>query len=505
MKETLELDDVVFMYATSDPEVYTRYGATAVAWGGAHTREVVQKMSDMGIHATGTLWCLTATAKVLHEDADLREATARDIEGNPIIVPWQRDKVHEGTPTWWGCTNHPTFRAHVRKKVCEAMAGGAKGLHVDDHLGVAHPTLYNGGCFCDFCMTAFRNYLVKHDSNELRKMAGVPGFADFDYRAYVQRYATTRETYLEVREDIPLHQLFVDCQLQRAAEHTRQLGELAAQIVERPVTLSANTGLPSLSHTVVARNLTYLVGEVNHRANEGTDELSSVVKAYRMAETLGRPIAATAAGTDWAHVKATQCSGLVCVWIALSYACGQRLMVPHRMWCHTPELGTHWYDGPIDVYSPLYRFVRNNARLLSDCRTVGPLLPPENVPPFLDTHAQRMALQAALEDGNSEPITVGKKIWLFPRKRSDGALILHLVNLDYDSTKDAIRTHRDITVTFSYAELDSRNGSPFSKATMYAYDADPSGSDLTSSMETSGDICTIRVPEQRLWSVIELT
>jgi hypothetical protein len=39
-------------------------------------------------------------------------------------------------------------------------------------------------------------------------------------------------------------------------------------------------------------------------------------------------------------------------------------MAPHRQWCHTPEKGTHWYDGPSAAYAPLYRFVREQAALL---------------------------------------------------------------------------------------------------------------------------------------------
>jgi hypothetical protein len=38
-------------------------------------------------------------------------------------------------------------------------------------------------------------------------------------------------------------------------------------------------------------------------------------------------------------------------------------MAPNRQWCHTPQKGTHWYDGPKEEFAPLYRFVRSNAAL----------------------------------------------------------------------------------------------------------------------------------------------
>ena len=83
------------------------------------------------------MWCLTAGAKALYEDEKLRDAVAKDIEGKPVAVPWLFDHTYKDMKSYFGCTNHPAFRAHSERKVREAMAGGADGLHIDDHLGVA--------------------------------------------------------------------------------------------------------------------------------------------------------------------------------------------------------------------------------------------------------------------------------------------------------------------------------------------------------------------------------
>jgi hypothetical protein len=485
------------MYAAKDVGVYEEYGATVVGWGGAHTLAKVREYEALGIHATGTMWCLTAGAETLHKDPDLREATARDIEGEPIAVPWQSDKVYEGTPTWFGCTNHPTFRAHVRKKLCDAMSGGARGLHVDDHLGSAHPAFAHGGCFCDYCMAAFEAWLQVHGTPEMLADADVTGFRDFDYRAFVRRFAQTRERYLEIQDEIPLHQAFVDCQLQLAAEHTRQLGELAAEIAGRPTTLSANTCLPHLEHVVVTPSLTYLVGEVAQYAEAGTGKLLQAVRAYRMAETIGKPIAATAMGWDWAYVKEHGCEGLVRIWIALSYACGQRLMAPHRMWCFTQEKGTHWYYGPTEAYAALYRFVREHRDLFRETATVGPLAPPSGVPQRFDTHRQRRALADALDAGDPRPLTAGDRLWVFPRRRGDGSAVVHVVNLAYDAEEDHVARQANVEVRLPgdiYPEA-------FDRATLFSYDADPVEIEMTRGPEGA---ITLLLPEQRLWSVIEL-
>ncbi|MBW7939947.1 MAG: hypothetical protein H3C63_14415, partial [Candidatus Omnitrophica bacterium] len=56
--------------------------------------------------------------------------------------------------------------------------------------------------------------------------------------------------------------------------------------------------------------------------------------------------------------------GLVRTWIAQAYAFGSVFMVPHRQWCYTQELGTHWYHGKVEDFAYLYGFVREKAALL---------------------------------------------------------------------------------------------------------------------------------------------
>lgn len=415
----LKESDVVFMYAAADPGVYREYGATFVGWGGADTAERVKFHHDLGIRCTGSMWCLTAGAKLLHGDAALREAVGRDIAGDPIAVPWLWDHAHEGTPCWFGCTNHPAFRRHNRDRVRQVMAGGADGLHVDDHLGVAATATWMGaGCFCDHCMAAFRAWLKKNAAAERLREAGVDGLENFDYRSIVRRFATDRKTYNAVHMQIPLMDLFKRFHLEAAAENVRQLGELAAEVAGRPVLLSANAAQPEDRqkgiHQGVWPYITHVIGELEQHASAGTDRLDDAVAAYRMATRLDKPMAATAAGTDWAFVKAHKAEDLVRLWIAVAYAHGQRFMTPHRVWCFTPELGTHWYDGPTDAYAPLYQFVRKQAEWLD-----------------------------GFEDMDDAPAANTPRVrGVLRRHAGSGAVVLHALNWDYDRAALRLRPVR---------------------------------------------------------------
>ncbi|MBN1441962.1 MAG: hypothetical protein JXA90_04590, partial [Planctomycetes bacterium] len=460
----LRRSEVVFMYAAS-PEAYKAYGATFVAWGGANTAEQVKMHRDLGIRCTGSVWCLTAGAKTLHESRELREAVAVDIEGKPIAVPWQFDKVHEGQTTDFGNTNHPAFREHVKANVRRVMAGGADGLHVDDHLGVASPAHWYGGGFDDHSVAGFREYLKTHAAKEQLASAGIEDLAAFDYRDLVREHARTRDEVKRKAREIPLFDLWKEFHLDAAADFVEELRKVAEGAAGHPVLLSANACLGNDVHHHVVPRLTHVVCEVWFDAHKGTSSLQGALKAFDAAQRLERPLACTASGHDWAHVKARSACEIARFWIALTYAHGQRFMVPHptRQWCFTSELGTHWYQAPVEEFAPLYRFIREQASLLD-------------------------GFDAAPDVEVSAPATVMARA-----RRRGGALVIHLVNLDYDAAADRMRPARDVRVAFPASAVKGRR-----KARYLGCDSEV----RELAVDVEGAEASITAPELRLWSLL---
>ncbi len=552
----LKESDVAFMYPPRDAETVRAYGATVLAWGGAHTREKVDFYRELGVHPTATMWCLTA-GPLLKQPPDLAEGVIRDITGTPIAVPWLSDSREKDGPKLWGCFNHPAFRAHLRKMVREVMAGGADGLHVDDHLGTAHPAISYGGCFCDFCMEKFRRHLESVPAS-VRSAAGVGSLEGFDYRTLVRRYASTREDYLKVQHDIPLHREFVEFHLHEAALNVRELHALAEEVVGRPVSLSANTGLPWPPHMVVTPHLTYLVGEVEQKA-EGALDGGGAVTAYRLADALGKPMAATASGQDWARVKAHQLENRVCSWIAQAYACGQRLMTPESAWCHTPGKGSDYYHGRTEIYAPYYRFVRAHAVLFDGYRAVPPptvvlFNPPldlygggrmtrlmaqlaeRNVPfdvvlapndwglgdpgrlaetcagyhhvlrdnrdPFRPDHpgvvdiAEQTDPAALMKKGKPTPWRSSQDVWIFPRMKAGAPPVVHLLNRAYDPASDRFAPQGEVVI-----QIDPH---PAFQSIRAAVLHRPEGPTQAVTVEQGAQGLTLRVPELNIWGVLEL-
>ena len=479
-RSPLRASDVVFMYA-ADSEHYRAYGATFTAWGRAEQAAEVERHHQLGLRCTGTIWCLTAGEVRLHESAEMREAVARDITGKPVRVPWLMDHVYEGTPAWFGCTNHPAFRRLNRELARRVMAGGADGLHIDDPRGTSGALEVSGGGFCDHCMAAFREWLQKHGERDELVAAGVNDLEAFDYRGLVRRYANTREEFLDRRQDIPLYEAFVRFHREAAAENIRGIIREAEQEAGRQISASVNAVAAHESfHEILALDeVTHVVCEVPQYAEAGTKCLCKSEAAYDQAAELGKPMAATASGHDWAWVKAHDATDLPKVWIALAYACGQRFMVPHptRQWCMTEFLGTHWYAAAVEPYIGIYRFIADHAELFDGYES-GPPVPQGQTP------ANTM-VRTRVKDG-APPV-------------------VHVVNTDYaaydpkQKHRNVLRPQQQIEVSLP-ATLDiSEAGNSCDArdhATLLRYDADP----ITVPVERRGDQYVITLPELNVWT-----
>ena len=364
---SLKQSEVVFMY-DSDDETYDAYGATFSAWGSSRRPEQVARHHARGMRCSAHIWRLTANLKLLMPGQPLRDAVARDIAGQPVVVPWLMDGIAADVSPWFGCTHHPLYLEHTRSLVREYMAGGADALQVDDHLGVAHAAIHFGGGLCDHCMAAFRLWLSDHAPSDRLRDAGVHDLAGFDYRTIVRQFATDRATYLRVRETIPLMDLFERFHLESAAAQVFSLKSLAEEAAGHEVMLSANAGIQERMHHTIVPFVHHLVCEVKQSADRPFILTDEAVQAYRLGEQLGVPMCVTASGLNWALAKAHGAIDVIQFWVALAYAHGQRFMTPHNrnQWCHTPEFGSFNYAAPVESFAPMYRFIREHAAWFDD-------------------------------------------------------------------------------------------------------------------------------------------
>jgi hypothetical protein len=352
----LKRSDVVFMYQ-SDRQTYSDYGATVLAWGGQPSAPSLQAAG--AVKFFGSVGMVTEFNRYYERfPQSYEQGLCRNLEGRPFKVPWLTDHQHKGVPYWWCCTRQPLFRQYLSERVTATVKAGAYGVHIDDHLGTAG-SMPSGGCYCERCVGDFPGHLRKLPREELARL-GLPDPTGFDYRAVLQAWLAGQPG--RKASDHPLWSHWRVYQFRGAAQFMEELRALAASTAGRPVPMGANACLLWGPHLSDYQALDLFSAEIDHHAAARRFSDSPLV-AYRLADAVGRPLAATGSGGDWAFVKEQNLPGLVEGWVALSYAAGHGLMVPHRQWCYTPQQGTHWYQGPKEKFAPLYQFVRQNAAL----------------------------------------------------------------------------------------------------------------------------------------------
>lgn len=373
--------DVVFMYSSHTPSQYDTYQGTIVGWGGrpgSRSEESVRRFGERveDAHKRNMKYCASVdflvdfAGFIDYRPDSFMQAVCRDLDGNPLRVPWLWDHEHKGHPAYWFCTNNPDYQEYLRDQAQRACLASIDGLHIDDYSGSSACSAYNGGCFCPHCMEGFRKYLGSEVSKEELKKKGVEDIETFDYAEYLKERGITAAQYKNEHWKVPLIEQFQRYQNIEMKKRILDIYRTAETKEGKMLLRSINSSASSPRTLVPSPCIDYFCGEVPHDASSLAGPLHPVF-VYKTVEALNRRQTATASGHDWAWIKANEKPGLVRTWIAQTYAFGSVFMVPHRQWCYTQELGTHWWNGKPEDFAYVYRFVRAKSHLLDGYRSLA--------------------------------------------------------------------------------------------------------------------------------------
>lgn len=371
-RPNLKESDVVFMYS-AEPSLYEAYSGTVVGWAGrarsknqvdiSAFRKRVEEAHIRGLRYCGSVDFVVDFGGFIDFCPDrFIDSVCRDLEGNPITVPWLWDHKHKGHPAYWFCTNSPDFQAYLLDQVERACLAPIDGLHIDDWRGTYACASWFGGCFCKHCREGFRNWLKERFSGESLKERGIEDIESFDIQAFYKAKGISAERWRRENTKLPLGDLFVEFQKEKMLEVVRGVFEYAERLRGKPLLRSVNSSASTPESLIVAPLVDYFCGEMEHSATTSQVPLEPAF-VFRLLEGLGKPQAATAGGYDWAWIAEKEKPGLVRTWIAQAYAFGSTFMVPHHQWCYTQEKGTHWWRGKTEDFASIYRFIRQNSVL----------------------------------------------------------------------------------------------------------------------------------------------
>jgi hypothetical protein len=352
---------------------------SVVAWGNdpvyaggnpEPARRRVRQFKAIGVKLMATnVWMLTATDRVLHDKPEYRTAVCLDVAGERIVPPWL-DSSYKGVRPYWGCTNHPLYRKQLVERLMDGFAAGANMLHLDDHLGTSAAANHSGGCFCERCMSGFREWLRGKLSREELARKGVADVGTFDYRAMVREAGfATREAYKRGfwARKVPLREEFLAFQRDAAAAFVKELGDIAAQVAGERVPVGTNAYNLSPTQISDSHHADYFANEVQHWGVE--DTIPPFV--YRLGDALGKPVFSTGAGHGWARADETGCVVRLHRWVATAHAFGHHFMNAWKRWGFSKETGTRWCVTPVAMFEELCGFITGTPELFDDYEPVA--------------------------------------------------------------------------------------------------------------------------------------
>ena len=377
----LKASDVVFMYFPKDPSLYDVYSGTVVGWAErapsrnenhiAWFKGIVEEAHRRGLLYCGSIDFVVDFGGFIDFCPDnFMDSVCRDLDGNPITVPWLWDHKHKGHSAYWFCTNSPDYQRYLKDQVERACLAPIDGLHIDDWRGTAACSAWFGGCFCKHCKESFRQWLKKHFSKQELKSMGIDDIDNFDIQSFLKSKGVTAESWRTQRAQLPLGELYQKFQTEKMLEVVKSIFEYAEKLRGKPLLRSVNSSASSPEALVVSPLIDFFCGEMEHYASSGNVPVEPAF-VFRLVEGLGKRQSATAGGYDWAWVAENNKPGLVRTWIAQAYAFGSVFMVPHHQWCYTQEKGTHWWEGKPSDFAFLYKFVRQNANLFDDYKALS--------------------------------------------------------------------------------------------------------------------------------------
>jgi len=341
-----------------------------------HFQRLTRHALNAGALVPTNVDLITATPREFSRRPELLDARCRDHSGELVVVPWFTQLEDGESQAWWSCTNHPAYRAHVRDRVRQGFEAGANALHVDDIAGSGN-VFGLGGCFCEWCLRGFPDYLRKRLTPRQLAWHGIRDLHRLDYGAMVKArigdIKELRRAYWH-REVCPLVQEYARYSSRRAAAFAAELGELARELGGPDTPLCVNAWSLDPMYTAFYAIGDYFGAEVNHLSvdargtalPEGNDSLASMlvdeeraVLAYRIADALGKPLCATLPGGNYGFLRKTNALNLLRRWEALAYASGHHFMHAERGWVEnghfdTPPQVAAWALGFVDAHRGLF-------------------------------------------------------------------------------------------------------------------------------------------------------
>ena len=359
-------------------DVYRRYRATGLGWGflpepdrrGLPPDEEMMRYVDEAHRCCAKLQGRVELDAdwmgMIDFDSNFMESTVRDLNNKPAVTWWVH--TYKGHPSYHFCTNAKGYRHYLMYQLRRVMEAGTDWLMIDSAI----PTIgalnaRYGGCFCEYCMAGFRNYLDVNLSEADRENWQIDSLESFNYRGFLLSHGITDERYraeiLAFPPLIPLAKQFFDYQWTEVNALFREFKRYAQEFGDG-VPMSSNSPFYWAEFMYAVDAHDFYTNEMQYQAPEDEILPTEPIYTFKLADALDRLLAITGVPSAFEPCRINDRPGHIRLWIAQAYAHGHVFMAPDKMWTHRfagePD---RWYTSKPGDYEPLYHFIRDYPEL----------------------------------------------------------------------------------------------------------------------------------------------
>lgn len=300
--------------------------------------------------------------------------TVVDLRGQPLVLGHERQWANPPSP---GCVNNPEYRRRHLEYLKMYVAAGATSLQRDEAGTQAAFAEGGEGCFCEFCMAGFRDYLRQRVPTAQRKALGVENIDTFDYGAFLRAKAVAphsdgagfdwSDPRTIKRAGGPLQQLFVDYQKAATEEFFTWIrAELKAFNHGVPVAYSCNnTSFQNWEDSYVQ-----VFDFANSEMMMTSARPGHIYERAQRAMALGKLQVFGTPKTMGQEVDERQLVALKQHVIATAYAAGSLASVPWDLFLQSQNGKARFFGKPED-FAGLYAMVRASSPWLDGYCTAG--------------------------------------------------------------------------------------------------------------------------------------
>lgn len=445
-----------------------------------------------------------------------KKHTMEDINGEPLIMGHMR---YWDAPQSPGCANNPHYIDGHVEYIKSYIDAGAQSMQRDEPSGNWAHAARGVGCFCDYCMEGFNQYLKVHHRDDLEAL-GIGDLGEWTYREYVRQlgYAdalaaedfdwSDQRTMQSLLRGNPVAALFVDFQSRAQADFFR--------IVRSRVNAYYGGSFPySSNNTSFQRFEPELYAVFDFYMSELMMRSANAAHLYDRSQEARRRGKIQVFGSPKTMGEEYDAGFLVALRrkvIATSYAVGGLCQVPWDLFEQTRDGFGRYFGDPAD-YADLFGMVRASGRFLHG---------------YDDAGAYGADIENDGRYAGKDPIRLGEGadgLYAFVRARPmdfEAPVVIHLVDWREHPESSVIRLlgaalfpGRELRVTLRMpdpydrdmhegAEIKAQalraNGELLGTAQQAAYETLVVAQEL--SLEAEGDHTRIELPPLAPWGIL---